>query len=78
MDYATDVTDKNGEKKYPKWIIRDAKWVWPIVVMYLPVTFFWALFDMQGSRWTLTGNFRKKFLTGSEIGNKSSLTNPLF
>ena len=56
MDYATDVTDKNGEKKYPKWIIRDAKWVWPIVVMYLPVTFFWALFDMQGSRWTLTGN----------------------
>lgn len=57
MDYATDVTDKNGEKKYPKWIIRDAKWVWPIVVMYLPVTFFWALFDMQGSRWTLTGNF---------------------
>ena len=54
MDYAADIEDKKGEKKYPSWIIRDAKWVWPIVVMYLPVTFFWALFDMQGSRWTLT------------------------
>ena len=54
MDYADDVKGKDGSSKYPSWIIRDAKWVWPIVVMYLPVTFFWALFDMQGSRWTLT------------------------
>lgn len=54
MDYAEDITTEGGDRKYPTWIIRDAKWVWPIVVMYLPVTFFWALFDMQGSRWTLT------------------------
>ena len=44
-------TDKS---KYPSWMIRDAKWVWPIVVMYLPIIMFWALFDMQGSRWTIT------------------------
>ena len=29
-------------------IVRDAKFVFPIIVMYLPLPFFWALFDMQG------------------------------
>jgi solute carrier family 15 oligopeptide transporter 1 len=51
--FTVNKTDE-GEEKYPTWILRDSTWVWPIVVMYLPVCFFWALFDMQGSRWTLT------------------------
>ena len=42
MDYAKDCG------KYPAQIINDAKWVFPILVMYLPIPMFWALFDMQG------------------------------
>ena len=33
---------------------RDGKYVYPIIIMFTPLPFFWALFDMQGSRWTLT------------------------
>ena len=33
---------------------RDGKYVFPIIIMFTPLPFFWALFDMQGSRWTLT------------------------
>ena len=49
-----DLMSYADKSKYPAWMIRDAKWVWPIVVMYLPIIMFWALFDMQGSRWTIT------------------------
>ncbi|CAG5104275.1 Oidioi.mRNA.OKI2018_I69.chr1.g1174.t1.cds [Oikopleura dioica] len=53
-DPDADLMSYADKSKYPSWMIRDAKWVWPIVVMYLPIIMFWALFDMQGSRWTLT------------------------
>lgn len=32
---------------------RDTKYVLQVVVIFLPIPFFWALFDQQGSRWTL-------------------------
>lgn len=35
-------------------IVRDGKYVFPIIIMFTPLPFFWALFDMQGSRWTLS------------------------
>lgn len=34
-------------------MIRDAKYVLRILVIFIPLPFFWALFDQQGSRWTL-------------------------
>jgi hypothetical protein len=34
--------------------VDDLKYVYPVAVMFIPLPFFWALFDMQGSRWTLT------------------------
>ena len=40
MDYA--------EGKYSDQIISDAKYVFPLIVMFLPLPFFWALFDMKG------------------------------
>jgi len=40
--------------KYPNNRIRDFKYIYPLMVMYLPLPFFWSLFSMQGSRWTLT------------------------
>ena len=67
MDYASDAKDKSGQAKYPKWIIRDAKWVWPILVMFLPITFFFALFEMQGSRWILQGRIQKIKIKSSTL-----------
>ena len=51
-DHFLDYADKErfGTKK-----IEEYKFVYPLIVMYLPLPFFWALFDMQGSRWTLSG-----------------------
>jgi len=43
IDYA-DATEK---------MKRDTKYVLQVVVIFLPIPFFWALFDQQGSRWTL-------------------------
>ncbi|CAG5090135.1 Oidioi.mRNA.OKI2018_I69.PAR.g12472.t2.cds [Oikopleura dioica] len=47
LDYAD--TEKFSLKR-----LTEFKYVYPIIVMYLPMPFFWALFDMQGSRFVLT------------------------
>ena len=44
MDYA--------DGKYDKQLIEDVKVLMRILVLYLPLPIFWALFDQQGSRWT--------------------------
>ena len=36
-----------------KTLIRDLKYVLRVLIMYIPLPLFWALFDQQGSRWTL-------------------------
>ena len=61
MDYAKDCG------KYSAQIINDAKWVFPILVMYTPVPMFWALFDMQGSRWTQTATQMDGYLGSVQI-----------
>lgn len=45
LDYAED--------KYEKAFISDVKDVLHVLLLYLPLPVFWALFDQQGSRWTL-------------------------
>lgn len=45
MDYA--------DKKYSPKLIADVKVLMRVLVLYLPLPVFWALFDQQGSRWTL-------------------------
>lgn len=44
LDYAIE---KHGTK-----LVRDTKVLLRILVLYLPLPLFWALFDQQGSRWT--------------------------
>ncbi|XP_078620512.1 solute carrier family 15 member 2-like isoform X1 [Branchiostoma floridae x Branchiostoma japonicum] len=46
MDYC-DTT------KYEKKLVRDIKFMLHVLYMYIPLPVFWALFDQQGSRWTL-------------------------
>ncbi|XP_066431427.1 solute carrier family 15 member 2 [Eleutherodactylus coqui] len=45
LDWATE--------KYPKKLITEVKMVTRVLFLYIPLPMFWALFDQQGSRWTL-------------------------
>jgi hypothetical protein len=45
LDYA--------ETKYGKQFVADMKDVTRVLWLFLPLPFFWALYDQQGSRWTL-------------------------
>ncbi|XP_061081719.1 solute carrier family 15 member 1-like [Conger conger] len=51
-----------AEEKYNKLLIAQVKMVLKVLFLYIPLPMFWALFDQQGSRWTLQattmdGNF---------------------
>ncbi|XP_056606416.1 solute carrier family 15 member 1b [Triplophysa dalaica] len=51
-----------AEDKYDKLLIAQVKMVLKVLFLYIPLPMFWALFDQQGSRWTLqattmNGNF---------------------
>lgn len=45
LDYA--------EEKYGRKLVRETKILLKILVLYVPLPLFWALFDQQGSRWTV-------------------------
>lgn len=42
-----------SEEKYGKVLVSETRIVLHVLVLYLPMTFFWALFYQQGSRWVL-------------------------
>ncbi|NWS49885.1 S15A1 protein, partial [Probosciger aterrimus] len=51
-----------ASEKYDKRLIAQIKMVLKVLFLYIPLPMFWALFDQQGSRWTLQattmdGNF---------------------
>ncbi|XP_016093676.1 solute carrier family 15 member 1-like [Sinocyclocheilus grahami] len=51
-----------AKEKYDKLLIAQVKMVLKVLFLYIPLPMFWALFDQQGSRWTLQattmdGNF---------------------
>ncbi|XP_029461071.1 solute carrier family 15 member 2 isoform X2 [Rhinatrema bivittatum] len=45
LDWARD--------EYPNQVINEVKMVTRVLFLYIPLPMFWALFDQQGSRWTL-------------------------
>ncbi|NWI95086.1 S15A1 protein, partial [Pitta sordida] len=42
-----------ASEKYDKRLIAQSKMVLKVLFLYIPLPMFWALFDQQGSRWTL-------------------------
>ncbi|XP_055915649.1 peptide transporter family 1 isoform X1 [Eupeodes corollae] len=42
----------HADKKYDKQLIADVKVLLRVLLLYVPLPVFWALFDQQGSRWT--------------------------
>ncbi|XP_015121524.1 peptide transporter family 1 isoform X2 [Diachasma alloeum] len=71
LDYADD--------KYDTTLISDIKAALQVLTLFIPLPFFWALFDQQGSRWT----FQATRMDG-QIGNfllkpdQMQVVNPLF
>ena len=56
LDYANDEYDTS--------LINDIKAALQVMILFIPLPIFWALFDQQGSRWT----FQATRMNG-EIGN---------
>jgi len=42
----------HARSKYGRDLVEDVKSLLRVLLMYVPVPLFWALFDQQGSRWT--------------------------
>ncbi|CAO2591924.1 Solute carrier family 15 member 1 [Lemmus lemmus] len=42
-----------AKEKYDERLITEVKMVMKVMFLYIPLPMFWALFDQQGSRWTL-------------------------
>ncbi|CAL4124696.1 unnamed protein product, partial [Meganyctiphanes norvegica] len=42
----------HAEDKFDHKLINDVKVLLKVLLLYIPLPFFWALFDQQGSRWT--------------------------
>lgn len=71
MDYAVP--------RFPREFVHDVWLLLRVLIMFLPLPIFWALFDQQGSRWTLqalrlNGRFGKFVILPDQV---SSL-NPIF
>ncbi|KAG5684395.1 hypothetical protein PVAND_013630 [Polypedilum vanderplanki] len=70
LDYA--------EPKYTKQMINDIKSVLKILLLFLPLPIFWALFDQQGSRWTFQATRMNGDIGFIEIKpDQMQLINPL-
>lgn len=70
MDYA--------EPKYGKQLITDIKSVLKILLLFVPLPLFWALFDQQGSRWTFQATRMNGNLGFMEIKpDQMQVINPL-
>ncbi|KAJ8255438.1 hypothetical protein GJAV_G00204880 [Gymnothorax javanicus] len=67
-----------AEDKYSKHRIHEIKMVLRVLLLYIPLPMFWALFDQQGSRWTLQAT-RTNMAFGSFIlkPDQLQMLNPL-
>ncbi|KAL3185472.1 hypothetical protein MRX96_005489 [Rhipicephalus microplus] len=62
----------------PRSLIADIKDVLHVLVLYVPLPVFWALFDQQGSQWTLQANKMDGEILGYQVlPDQMQLVNPL-
>ncbi|XP_053545770.1 solute carrier family 15 member 2 [Bombina bombina] len=70
MDWASE--------KYSKKLITEVKMVTSVLFLYIPLPMFWALFDQQGSRWTLQATRMNSDFGGFVIQpDQMQIMNPL-
>jgi solute carrier family 15 (oligopeptide transporter), member 1 len=67
-----------AEPKFSKTLIEDVKSVLKILLLFVPLPLFWALFDQQGSRWTFQATRMNGDIGFMEIKpDQMQLINPL-
>ncbi|XP_014236153.1 peptide transporter family 1 [Trichogramma pretiosum] len=69
----------HADDKYDRRMIEDVKAVIKVLKLFIPLPFFWALFDQQGSRWT----FQAARMDGDVFGyvlkpDSFQVLNPIF
>lgn len=70
MDYA--LVDTSAK------MVRDTKYVLRVLILYIPLPLFWALFDQQGSRWTLQATRMNGYVGSVQIKpDQMQVFNPL-
>ncbi|KAL5232675.1 hypothetical protein ACI65C_000085 [Semiaphis heraclei] len=69
-----------ADDKYSEKEISDIRTALDVIYLFIPLPFFWALFDQQGSRWTLQAtlmNGRINFLNWTMKPDQMQVMNPL-
>ncbi|KAL4704727.1 hypothetical protein ACJJTC_006505 [Scirpophaga incertulas] len=70
LDHAGDKYDQN--------LIEDVKALLRVLVLYIPLPVFWALFDQQGSRWTFQADRMRQDIGGWTLkADQMQVLNPL-
>ncbi|CAN2389095.1 dipeptide transmembrane transport [Pristimantis euphronides] len=65
-------------ENYPRKLITEVKMVTKVLFLYIPLPMFWALFDQQGSRWTLQATRMNADFKGFVIQpDQMQILNPL-
>ncbi|XP_046443391.1 peptide transporter family 1-like isoform X5 [Daphnia pulex] len=89
MAHAVGRKFRNKEEKHEHWIdfagdkfdrqlIQDIKQVLRVLLLYVPIPVFWALFDQQGSRWTFQATRMDGTLGATTIKpDQLQIVNPL-
>ncbi|GAB0100309.1 peptide transporter family 1-like [Sergentomyia squamirostris] len=68
-----------AEPKYGKGLVRDVKILLKILVLYLPLPFFWALFEQQSTRWVFQATRMDGRIGGITITpDQMRCVNPVF
>ncbi|XP_071426515.1 solute carrier family 15 member 1-like [Pithys albifrons albifrons] len=68
-----------ASEKYDKRLIAQTKMVLKVLFLYIPLPMFWALFDQQGSRWTLQATAMNGVLKGPLVikPDQMQIVNPI-
>ncbi|XP_050360576.1 peptide transporter family 1 isoform X2 [Nymphalis io] len=70
LDHADDKYDSN--------LIEDVKSLLRVLVLFIPLPVFWALFDQQGSRWTFQADRMEQDIAGWTLkADQMQVLNPL-
>lgn len=68
----------HAEDKYDKNLIEDIKSLLRVLMLFIPLPVFWALFDQQGSRWTFQADRMKQDIGSWALkADQMQVLNPL-
>uniref|UniRef100_A0A3B5BD14 Solute carrier family 15 member 1-like n=1 Tax=Stegastes partitus TaxID=144197 RepID=A0A3B5BD14_9TELE len=66
-----------AEERYDKLLIAQVKMVLKVLFLYIPLPMFWALFDQQGSRWTLQATTMNGNFVSNDFCSSHQTVNPI-